>query len=227
MTGLLKIGVPIALQDGFIQIAFIVITIIVNKRGLNDAAAVGIVEKIIGILFLVPSSMLQTVSALCAQNIGAGKHERARLTLGYGCLMTVIWGAAAVAVMQLDAEHFIGLFSDNREVVLMGGEYMRGYVWDSILAGIHFCFSGYFCAYGLSGISFVHNSISILCARIPLSYLASKYFVDTLFPMGLASTVGSGVSAVICVGVFIWMNRRFREIERRQTKGTAKKPIRA
>ncbi|MCI9105947.1 MAG: MATE family efflux transporter, partial [Lachnospiraceae bacterium] len=62
MTGLLKIGVPIALQDGFIQIAFIVITIIVNKRGLNDAAAVGIVEKIIGILFLVPSSMLQTVS---------------------------------------------------------------------------------------------------------------------------------------------------------------------
>ncbi len=213
MTGLLKIGVPIALQDGFIQIAFIVITIIVNKRGLNDAAAVGIVEKIIGILFLVPSSMLQTVSALCAQNIGAGKHERARLTLGYGCLMTVIWGAVAVVVMQLDAEHFIGLFSDNREVVLMGGEYMRGYVWDSILAGIHFCFSGYFCAYGLSGISFAHNSISILCARIPLSYLASKYFADTLFPMGLASTVGSGVSAVICVGVFIWMNRRFRETE--------------
>ncbi len=214
MAGLLKVGVPIALQDGFIQIAFIVITVIVNKRGLNDAAAVGIVEKIIGILFLVPSSMLQTVSALCAQNIGAGKHERARLTLGYGCLMTVIWGTAAVVVMQLDAERFIGLFSDSREVVLMGGQYMRGYVWDSILAGIHFCFSGYFCAYGLSGISFAHNSISILCARIPLSYLASKYFVDTLFPMGLASTVGSGVSAVICVGVFFWMNRRLRAEKR-------------
>ena len=45
MAGLLKIGVPVALQDGFIQIAFIVITVIVNKRGLNDAAAVGIVEK--------------------------------------------------------------------------------------------------------------------------------------------------------------------------------------
>lgn len=58
MSGLLKIGVPVALQDGFIQIAFIVITIIANRRGLNDAAAVGIVEKIIGILFLVPSSML-------------------------------------------------------------------------------------------------------------------------------------------------------------------------
>ncbi len=90
MAGLLKIGIPIALQDGFIQIAFIVITVIANKRGLNDAAAVGIVEKIIGVLFLVPSSMLQTVSALCAQNIGAGKHDRARLTLRYAAALTVI-----------------------------------------------------------------------------------------------------------------------------------------
>ena len=60
MGELLKIGVPVALQDGFIQISFIVITVIANRRGLNDAAAVGIVEKIIGILFLVPSSMLST-----------------------------------------------------------------------------------------------------------------------------------------------------------------------
>ena len=43
---ILQIGVPVALQDGLIQIAFIVITIIANRRGLNDAAAVGIVEKI-------------------------------------------------------------------------------------------------------------------------------------------------------------------------------------
>ena len=69
---ILQIGVPVALQDGLIQIAFIVITIIANRRGLNDAAAVGIVEKIIGFVFLVPSSMLSTVSALGAQNIGAG-----------------------------------------------------------------------------------------------------------------------------------------------------------
>ena len=52
---------------GLIQIAFIIITIIANKRGLTDSAAVGIVEKVISFLFLVPSSMLSTVSALGAQ----------------------------------------------------------------------------------------------------------------------------------------------------------------
>lgn len=45
MKGILKIGCPIAVQDGLIQIAFIIITVIANKRGLNDAAAVGIVEN--------------------------------------------------------------------------------------------------------------------------------------------------------------------------------------
>lgn len=205
MAGLLKIGIPVAFQDGFIQIAFITITVFANRRGLNDAAAVGIVEKIIGILFLVPSSMLQTVSVLSAQNIGAGKHRRTRLTLGFASIMAVVWGACAVIFMQLNAENFISLFADNAEVVRLGSQYMRGYVWDCIFAGIHFSFSGYFCAYGLSMISFVHNSLSILCVRIPLSYYAASRFKETLFPMGLASTAGSALSVIICVGVFLWL----------------------
>ena len=57
-------------------------------------------------------------------------------------------------------------------------------------------------------VPFIHNLISIILVRIPLSYLASKYFLDTLFPMGLASPAGSLLSVFICIGVFIWMNRR-------------------
>ena len=157
--------------------------------------------------------MLSTVSALSAQNIGAGKHDRARLTLKYAAIMSVTWGIAAVLIMQLAAEPFISLFVDetkagSAEVIRLGGQYMRGYVWDCIFAGIHFSFSGYFCAYGLSVIPFIHNSISILCARIPLSYFASKHFTDTLFPMGLASPAGSLVSVIICVSVFAWMSKR-------------------
>lgn len=211
MGRILRIGIPISMQDGFIQISFIVITVIANRRGLSDAAAVGIVEKIIGILFLVPSSMLQSVSALAAQNVGAGKHDRARRTLFYAAALSFLWGMLAVALMQWDAERFVGLFAEDAAVLRLGGQYMRGYVWDAALAGIHFCFSGYFCAYGLSGISFIHNSISIVCVRIPFAYLASKYFANTLLPMGLASTAGSGLSVLICIGVFVWLERKWRK----------------
>lgn len=208
MKNLLRVGLPVAFQDGFIQISFLVITVIVNLRGLNDAAAVGIVEKLISFLFLVPSSMLAAVSALAAQNIGADREDRAKKTLWYAITICISYGIIAVLVMQLKAETFVGLFSSEKEVIQMGAEYMHGYIWDCILAGIHFCFSGYFCAHGLAGFSFLHNSIAIICARIPLAYLASVYFTESLFPMGLATTVGSSVSVVICIAVFIWMQKK-------------------
>ena len=204
MAKLLRIGVPIAIQDGLIQIAFIIITVIANRRGLNDAAAVGIVEKIISFLFLVPSSMLSTVSALGAQNIGAGKPERARLTLRYAACIAICFGVCMMILMQFAAEPVVSLFtdsaqSDGAEVIRLGGQYMRGYVWDCIFAGVHFSFSGYFCACGRSGLSFLHNISAILLVRVPGVYLTSLFFPDTLFPMGLATSMGSLLSVIICV----------------------------
>ncbi|MCI9238876.1 MATE family efflux transporter [Lachnospiraceae bacterium 50-23] len=210
MGQILKIGIPVTLQDGFIQIAFIVITVIANRRGLNDAAAVGIIEKIIGIVFLVPSTMLSTVSALSAQNIGAGKHDRAALTLRYAVLITVGFGVTVSVAAQFVSGSVVEMFTGDREVIRLGSQYLRGYIWDCIFAGMHFSFSGYFCAYGMSGISFLHNALSIVCVRIPGAFLASKYFADTLFPMGLAAPGGSLLSVVVCVIAFIWMARRFR-----------------
>lgn len=204
---ILKIGVPIAAQDGLIQVAFIIITIIANRRGLNDAAAVGIVEKFISFIFLVPSSMLSTVSALGAQNIGADKPERARLTLRYAILLTAGFGLIVSVLIQFSAEPIVALFTDKEaaggaEVIRLGGQYLRGYIWDCLFAGIHFSFSGYFCACGKSGLSFLHNIIAIMFVRVPGVYLTSNLFPTTLFPMGLATATGSFLSVVICVIAF-------------------------
>lgn len=213
MGQILKIGVPVAFQDGLIQIAFIVITIIANHRGLNDPAAVGIVEKVMSFLFLVPSSMLSAVSALGAQNIGANKPKRAVATLRYAAMLAVGFGIAVAVTMQFVAEPVVSLFTDastaeGAGVVKLGGQYLRGYVWDCIFAGVHFCFSGYFCAVGKSGISFIHNLSAILLMRIPGVYLTSKMFPTTLFPMGLATASGSLISVIICLIAFALLTRK-------------------
>ena len=200
MGKILGIGIPIAFQDGLIQVAFIIITIIANQRGLNDAAAVGIVEKVISFLFLVPSSMLSTVSALGAQNIGAGKPERAIQTLRY-------------AVIQFTAEGIVSLFTDpstadGAAVVRFGGQYLRGYIFDCIFAGIHFSFSGFFCACRKSGLSFLHNILAIVLMRVPGVYVTSKLFPATLLPMGLATAAGSLLSVVICLIAFGVIRRK-------------------
>ena len=217
MGKILKIGVPIAFQDGLIQVAFIVITIIANQRGLNDAAAVGIVEKVMSFLFLIPSSMLSTVSALGAQNFGASKPERAMQTLRYAIMLAVGFGIIASVTIQFTAEFIVALFTnpstaDGAAVVRFGGQYLRGYIWDCIFAGIHFSFSGYFCACGKSGLSFLHNILAIVLVRIPGVYLTSKLFPATLFPMGLATAAGSLLSVLICLIAFGVIQRKSKII---------------
>ena len=202
LAPILKVGVPVALQDGFIQVSFILITIIANHRGLNDAAAVGIVEKVISFVFLVPSSMLSTVSALAAQNAGAGKDRRAVQTLRYAVTLCLGFGLAVGVAVQFLAGNIVALFDPTPAVVEAGSQYIRGYIWDCMFAGVHFSFSGYFCAYGRSGLSFLHNALSIVLVRIPGAYLMSQWFPETLLPMGCAAAAGSCLSVVVCVAQF-------------------------
>ena len=211
---ILKIGVPVACQDGFVQISFMLITVIANRRGVNVAAAVGIVEKIICFLFLIPSSMLSTVSAIAAQNIGAGYHVRARKTLWAGTAIATGIGAVFAIAFQFISSPVISLFTRDDFVITLGTQYLKSYVFDCVFAAIHFCFSGYFCAMGKSIISFIHNSTSIILIRIPGAWLASKYWSDTLFPMGCAAPLGSLLSAIICVVAFVWISRRHTKITR-------------
>ena len=218
MKRLLSIGLPVSLQDGLIQVSFLVITVIANRRGLNDAAAVGIVEKIISFLFLVPSSMLSAVSVLGAQNLGAGKPARAVQTLRYAASAAAGFGVLVALAVQFTAEPIVSLFTDRTTaegaaVVLLGGQYLRGYIWDCVFAGIHFSFSGYFCACGKSGLSFLHNILAIVLVRIPGVYLTSHLFPNTLFPMGLATAAGSFLSALICAAAFALLFRTKKRTE--------------
>ena len=208
MGQLLRIGVPVALQDGFIQVAFLVITVIANRRGLTDAAAVGIVEKIISFLFLVPSSMLACVSALGAQNIGAGKRGRAVQTHRYAVMIAAGFGVIVSVIIQFAAQPIVSLFTSDTAVAAAGAQYFRGYIFDCIFAGIHFSFSGYFCACGRSELSFLHNILAILLMRIPGVYLTSVLFPSTLLPMGLATAGGSLLSVIICVIAFSVLRRK-------------------
>lgn len=208
LSAILKVGIPIAVQDGFIQVSFLVITAIANQRGVVAAASVGIVEKIICFLFLVPSAMLSSVSAIAAQNAGAGQHNQGKKALGYGIAICVSFGLAAALICQVFTVPILRLFTKEAAVVTMGCQYLRAYVFDCVFAGIHFSFSGYFCAYRKALASFLQNFLSILLIRVPGAYLTSMLFPSTLFPMGLAAPAGSLFSALLCVAIFYLMQKK-------------------
>lgn len=208
LFSILKVGIPIALQDGVIQISFLLITVIANHRGIIVAASVGIVEKLIGFFFLVPSAMLSSVSAIAAQNAGAGQHEHSRKVLRYGIGICVTFGLAVSVICQIWTVPILSLFSKDASVIEMGCQYLKTYVFDCAFAGIHFCFCGYFCAYGKAFIPFIQNLLSAVLIRVPGAYLASVYFPTTLYAMGLASPAGSIFSSIFCLIVFYFLQKK-------------------
>lgn len=205
---ILKIGLPVACQDGFIQVSFMVITAIANSRGVEVSAAVGIVEKIITFLFLIPSSMLSSISAIGAQNAGAGKLHRAKQTLWAGTALAAGCGLIFALVFQFISLPVLKIFTHEDNVQILGCQYLRAYITDCFFASIHFCFSGYFCALGKSIYSFIHNCISVILIRIPGAYLTSIIWPQTLTPMGFAAPAGSAISILLCIVFFILIERQ-------------------
>ena len=208
LGAVLRIGLPAGLESVMYNIANLTIQIFVNELGTDTVAAWGTLGKIDAVFWMVCNAFAISITTFVGQNIGAGKPERARLTLRYAAMIACSFGIAVVILIQFIAEPLVSFFTPDAAVAAAGGQYLRGYIWDSFFAGVQFSFSGYFCACGKSGISFLHNSLSILLVRVPGAYLASKYFPQTLLPMGLANAAGSLFSILVCVIAYAILTRR-------------------
>ncbi len=207
VSSVLRVGSPLATYETLMQTAFLLITMIMNRRGIIDAAAAGIVEKLISILILVPSALYSSVAAIAKKSIDKGDEKRAKETALSALLISLILGLAASFIVQTSATKLVALFTSDPAVIRDGAEYLRGYVYETIFAGVHFALSAYFTALGLGGVISAHNIIAIVFMRIPGVYFLSLLYPSNLFPVGLASASGSVLSAVICICIYIYLDK--------------------
>lgn len=204
---ILRIGFPIALQEAMVQVSFLVINAIINQMGLVPSAGYGVAQKIVSFIMLIPSSAMQTVSAFVAQNVGAGKGQRAK----QGMITAMVIGCSAGAVIFLTG--FFGgaimssLFSDDREVIAQSAAYLRGFSPDCILTCILFSSIGYFNGYGKSVPVMIQGITSAFLVRIPVSLLMSGLGNASLTLVGMATPITT-VYGILFFLVCFWIDRR-------------------
>ena len=75
------VGIPISFQEMMVRISFLYLMTVMNKCGVFAASVVGISSKYDVFAMLSATSMANALAAITAQNIGAGKPERARKSL--------------------------------------------------------------------------------------------------------------------------------------------------
>lgn len=193
----LRVGIPVALQDVMAAISFIIITVVVNLIGLDESAAVGVVERLIGFSMVIPIAFMSAISAFAAQNIGAAQPQRAKrgmwLSIGVSVLLTLVFFAA----MQLIPEVLMGIFTPDPAVIAHGALYMRTYSFDALLVCLVFCLNGFFSGCGHTGFTLFNCLFSTFAVRVPLVILVANLPGVTMLHIGLAAPTASIVQIII------------------------------
>ncbi len=204
----LRLGIPIALQDFLVGISFLVIQAIVNALGVTASAGVGVAEKVCGFIMLVPSAFMQSISAFVAQNVGAGKMDRAYKALRSAILVSFAFGFSMFMLAFFRGDLLTGLFAKDQDVILAGAEYLKSYAIDCLLTCFLFCFIGFYNGCGNTTFVMAQGIIGAFCVRIPVCFLMSKWEPVKLFHIGLATPCSTLVQILLCFSFLAWLSRR-------------------
>ena len=205
---ILRLGTPVALQDGLVSISFLVILSIVNSLGLVASAGVGVAEKLCGFIMLVPSAFSQSVTTFVAQNVGAGRLDRARKCLGQGILASLCFGVVIGYLSFFHGSVLAGLFNGDPAIVFAAADYLRAYAIDVLMTSFLFPFIGYFNGRGSTGFVMVQGLVGAFCIRIPVSFFMSRLLPVSLFRVGLATPCSSLAQILLCGGYFLWLRSK-------------------
>lgn len=211
IVGMVKIGVPVAVQNVLVGVSFLFITAIINNMGVTASAAVGIVEKLITFLFVPAIAMGTAVSTAGAQNIGAGNPKRAKQGMWNGVLIALVPSVLIALFCQFGGDILAGFLSNDSEVIAMSENYLRSYIFDVVMVSFVFCMNGYFNSCGKSWFSLVHSLVTTFALRVPLAWIFAQIEGGGLYAIGWAAPLSTAVSLLLCL-IFLWrMDRAGRK----------------
>lgn len=181
---LARVGIPISFQELMVRISFLYLTAVMNHCGVYAAAVVGIGSKYDVFSMLSATSIANALAAITAQNMGAGKPERARKSLWYGLSFALLAACAFWTWAQVSPETMIALFSEDSGVIAAGVPFFRACSYDYIMVAFVFCLNGYLNGRAKTLWTMVSCTFGALCLRIPLVWFVSGHFSQDLGMLG-------------------------------------------
>ncbi len=203
-----RIGTPIALQDFLVGISFLVLLAIVNDISVETSAGVGVAEKVCAFIMLVPSAFMQSMSSFVAQNIGAGKPDRAKKALFCGISVSFVFGILMFLLTFFHGDSMAAIFSKDQAAVMNAFDYLKAYAIDCMLNCFLFCFIGYFNGLGKTAFVMIQSIVGAFCIRIPVAFLMRYIGNNSLFLIGLAIPCSTVVQIIMYFVMYAVLQRK-------------------
>lgn len=203
-VNILKLGIPVALLRMANEISYLIILGFVNTLGVVASSGVGIAEKLVMFILLIPTAYMSAVSAFVAQNTGAGQHARARQTLWVGMMTAAVIGGAMAYLSFFHGDALSRLFIGDVAVIAASAEFLKATALECFILSMAYCYDGYFNGIEKTTFVMVQGIIAALCVRIPYAYYASIQPAPSLFNIGLSTALAAAFMFAVCSGYYAW-----------------------
>ena len=191
----IKVGLPLALQEFLTQMSFLALCAFINKLGLEASSGYGVACKIVSFAMLVPSALMQSMASFVSQNVGAGKHKRAKQSMLTGMGVGLVVGVIVFFCVWNFGDILTSVFTTDTAVIQKGADYLRGF--ETIVTAIMFSMVGFFNGYEKTVWVMTQGLIQTLLVRLPLAYVMSIQPNASLTKIALAAPIAT------CCGILL------------------------
>ncbi len=204
----LKIGSPIALQELMTQVSFLALIAFINNLGLEASGGYGVANKIVTFVMLIPSSIMQSLSSFIAQNVGAGREDRARKTMLTGMGLGAFIGVFMFILAFFCGAGISNIFASDEGVILRSAEYLKGFAPEAIVTAVLFSFMGYFSGHGKTLFVMIQSLMQTLIVRLPVAYIMASRPDANLTLIGIAAPLATVFGILINVGYYLYFRKK-------------------
>ena len=208
MVSFLRIGSPIALQELMTQISFLALIAFINNIDLEASSGYGVANKITTFVMLIPSSLMQSLSSFIAQNAGAGKEDRAKLTMKTGMLIGIAVGIVMFLLAYFKGDMLSHIFASDEGVIARSAEYLKGFAPEAVVTSILFSFMGYFSGHGMTLFVMTQSMLQTFLVRLPVAYIMSIQPDPSLTMIGTAAPLATVFGIMINLWYYLHLKRK-------------------
>jgi putative MATE family efflux protein len=203
---LIRKGIPMSAQLLVLSLSGVLMITLVNRFGVDTTAAFGAALQIWNYIQMPAFAVGMGVSAMTAQNVGAGKWQRVTRIAHAGVLYSVLLtGSIVLAIEGLDTRIF-GLFLPAGSAALAVATHLNRIVTGSfIFFGVSVALFAVVRATGAVIAPLLILSLSLLGVRFPLAVaLLGRYRADAVWWSFLVSSALSAVLAALYYRFGAW-----------------------
>jgi putative MATE family efflux protein len=199
-----KIGLPTCMQNSVISISFLFLTAIVNiVGGVSASAAVGAVGKFNSFAFMPTMAIAASISAMSAQNIGAGRLDRAVTACRIGTVFSAILTWLFFIVVQVFPAPVLRIFGDDPQMIRNGVVYLRAFSFDFLIIPFVFCINGFLIGGGHTLFTLINSVLSSVLIRVPVCWFLGVTLNWGLKGVGLGAPAASFVVLLTIIGYLL------------------------